>query len=990
MTASFQHHIQKSLPVFFRKNFLLMSVAFYFSVSYSPNVYANYLYPGSALNWTGTNFISAEQTSKFSYSANQNRVTVSVRDWESGRGAFSNTVKSANSASASDIVATSDYFITDSRFVHNNSTYSGAAMTLWHVGDKNTTSITNNISNSIFIENTAVLGGAIATLTINNFFVQGMTSLSDVSFIKNTSTGTGLSFEGGGALFFENENVVIENAKFIENKSNTYGGAILGRSGTSIELKGDFVLFGNKSKNGGSEFLNNDIYLNSATDNQVLSFSNEAGSVGLIEGGVYTTGNTSITKSGAGTLIFADASQNTYSEKSGYNPTFKQTDGLVIARSENFNLASEHLINGGELKTHGAEINYQAVVGEDAQTKTVGTLSHYTTKDEMEIGSSVTDAVSFGATDLGAKICFGTYTLSEQAKELGYLSDEKIEYENSLGEKISIDVKDLLYKIEARADGHLSKFIVTKALTNESGNIIAFRNGQVEIDSSIGNTGAIYEFDNSVLLTSNIQNKVLSNNMKLKDDISEYSFSEIKIKENTSFDIENKKVRADSIVFGNDSTLKVTLNDLNDYGTLIYNNIEGDETANLELKLTNGLEQESGIYQVFSKDNQLTLMDNNLFDIQDLGDGSYKIEKKESNTIENDMEIKENEARVLDALMQGNNFEHQTFRLMQEEVLEALQSDDAKMVGKAKKALKAIGGTEQPAAQSLAMGHFNELQRVISQMAMEKEAEVGRAGGEEAPRAKVVMKGLYDKTKSTMGEGFKAYSKGAVLGVQSKVTDALTVGVGYATSQTTAKEELRRTEADVNTGFISAHYQPNAWWVSGMAMVSRGQYDEEKQILSSKGTANYDVDSWGAQVMTGYDIKLDNMVVTPEIGLRYLTVKQESYTDTLGTTVDGVTSNYLTALMGAKASWDLGKIRPTVGVSVGYDVVTDDVNTLNTLANGASYTVTGEALDRLSATITTGLEAKVSDRTSLKLEYSGSFRKEYQDHSGMLKFELRF
>ena len=150
-----------------------------------------------------------------------------------------------------------------------------------------------------------------------------------------------------------------------------------------------------------------------------------------------------------------------------------------------------------------------------------------------------------------------------------------------------------------------------------------------------------------------------------------------------------------------------------------------------------------------------------------------------------------------------------------------------------------------------------------------------------------------------MGEGFKARSQGAVLGVQSEVTEDLTLGVGYATSKTTAKEDLRRTEVDTNTGFISAHYQPNAWWMSGLAMFSRGQYDEEKQVLSSVGSANYDVDSWGVQVMTGYDIKLENAIITPEVGMRYLSVKQEGYTDTLGTTVEATTNDYLTAIITA-------------------------------------------------------------------------------------------
>jgi outer membrane autotransporter protein len=229
-----------------------------------------------------------------------------------------------------------------------------------------------------------------------------------------------------------------------------------------------------------------------------------------------------------------------------------------------------------------------------------------------------------------------------------------------------------------------------------------------------------------------------------------------------------------------------------------------------------------------------------------------------------------------------------------------------------------------------------------------------------------------------------------MLGVQTAVTDELTLGVAYAASHTSAKEDLRQSEIDTNTGVLSAHYQPNAWWLSGLATYSRGQYEEEKYVLSSVGKATYNVDSWGVQVVTGYDIQLANGVITPEVGLRYLSVKQEGYTDTLGTTVEGVTNNYLTVMGGVNGMWDLGGIRPTAGFSIGYDVISDNVGAVNTLANGATYTVTGDALDKLSATVSTGLEADINSRTKVKVEYNGSFRKEYTDHAGMIRFELKF
>ena len=484
------------------------------------------------------------------------------------------------------------------------------------------------------------------------------------------------------------------------------------------------------------------------------------------------------------------------------------------------------------------------------------------------------------------------------------------------------------------------------------------------------------------------ENKIISDGMEVSENIQKIELADLEIKSGTTLDIGTREVTAKEVKVGDKATLQVTLNDLEEHGTMKADKIEAGAGAGVHLVL--GEKFEGGVFDVFQGTKgagDLEVKHNNLYNVIEVEEGKYSFMTKDTEALQESLGATKEEVSVADAMTKGTST-NAAFNKMQSEMLIALQSLETDTVAKAKKALSAVGAKEQPIEQSVASEHLVALQNVVQ--AELHGSTVGHSGGEEEARAKVYIKGLYDRTKSSMGEGFRARSKGTLLGVQSEVTDTLTLGVGYATSQTTAKEDLRRTEVDTNTGFISAHYQPNAWWVSGLATFSRGEYEEEKQILSSMGKATYDVDSWGAQVMTGYDIKLENAIITPEVGMRYLSVKQEGYTDTLGTMVSGTRSDYLTALVGVKGTWDMGAIRPTVGVSVGYDVMTDEVSAVNTLANGASYTVTGEALDRLSATVTTGLEAKVTDRTSLKLEYSGTFRKEYQDHSGILKLEMRF
>ncbi|MBQ8250735.1 MAG: hypothetical protein IJY92_02335, partial [Alphaproteobacteria bacterium] len=99
---------------------------------------------------------------------------------------------------------------------------------------------------------------------------------------------------------------------------------------------------------------------------------------------------------------------------------------------------------------------------------------------------------------------------------------------------------------------------------------------------------------------------------------------------------------------------------------------------------------------------------------------------------------------------------------------------------------------------------------------------------------------------------------------------------------------------------------------------------------------------------------------------------------------------YLTAMAGFKVGVDLGIVRPLAGIMVGYDIISDDIVSINTLANGAMYKIEGKALDRLSTTVIAGFAADLSDNSTLKLEYLGNYRKEYIDHSGMVRLEYSF
>lgn len=147
--------------------------------------------------------------------------------------------------------------------------------------------------------------------------------------------------------------------------------------------------------------------------------------------------------------------------------------------------------------------------------------------------------------------------------------------------------------------------------------------------------------------------------------------------------------------------------------------------------------------------------------------------------------------------------------------------------------------------------------------------------------------------------------------------------------------------------------------------------------------------------MTGYKFEYSKVALTPEAGLRYFRVSQDSYTDDAGTKVAGNDENILTGVVGARVGTAFTAtptvtVRPEFRLAMTYDLSEADNKSFITLANGASYAVEGESLDRFG--IETGLSAavEVGDNVELSLSYEGTFRGDYKNHIGLFNAKYKF
>lgn len=275
----------------------------------------------------------------------------------------------------------------------------------------------------------------------------------------------------------------------------------------------------------------------------------------------------------------------------------------------------------------------------------------------------------------------------------------------------------------------------------------------------------------------------------------------------------------------------------------------------------------------------------------------------------------------------------------------------------------------------------------------------GMASGDNIfKRGAMWVQGLFNKSKlddTSKAKGFDADSSGIAFGAEKFVTDDTKVGIGYAYTNTDIDGFMRSTDVDTHTAILYGEYKPSNWYVNGIATYGWSDYEENKNVAGVGVKADYDVETFGLQAMTGYDMNINGLGITPEAGLRYVHIKQDAYKDSADQRVSANDSDILTGVIGAKVSknFELSNgmnIKPEARIAATYDLFNDDVNSVVTLANGSAYAVDGEALDRFGMEFGAGVTAEVNDNVELSLGYEGKFREDYQDHTGLINAKYKF
>ena len=268
----------------------------------------------------------------------------------------------------------------------------------------------------------------------------------------------------------------------------------------------------------------------------------------------------------------------------------------------------------------------------------------------------------------------------------------------------------------------------------------------------------------------------------------------------------------------------------------------------------------------------------------------------------------------------------------------------------------------------------------------------GRSGGDyTAGQTAVWAQGMMNYAKLDTDNGFAAHSNGVAAGFEANFTDSFKAGLGYAYTSTDISTERSTTDVKTHTGFVYGEYKPNKAYINGVVSFGRSDYDDTTRSLSLNSA--YKTDTIAAQIAAGYKAG----VLTPEAAVRFMNVKQKAYTDALGAKMEEKTADTWTGVLGAKigqnyalkANRKIG-LSPELKVAATYDFARDDENRTVTLPDGSSYTATGEAMERFGVEAGAGVTVSIANSAEIALTYDGKFKKDYQDHTGMVNLKIKF
>ncbi|MFD2233683.1 autotransporter outer membrane beta-barrel domain-containing protein [Phaeospirillum tilakii] len=261
-----------------------------------------------------------------------------------------------------------------------------------------------------------------------------------------------------------------------------------------------------------------------------------------------------------------------------------------------------------------------------------------------------------------------------------------------------------------------------------------------------------------------------------------------------------------------------------------------------------------------------------------------------------------------------------------------------------------------------------------------------------------VVAGSGERTATAAADGYRMSGFGLASGVDHRFSDSLIGGVALSWMRAFAHDGDDTASSSTVDSYMAigyGTYRLGRLYFEGEAGIGYNRVHQNRNIpiAGSVATADYGGEQYLLRGQTGIDLPVgEDVTVTPLLGLTFLRAASDGYTESgaggANLTVDPVTVNSLTQDLGARLSWrhdsPLGRLTPEVRLAWLHDYTRAAVSTTASIA-GSPMVVSTPRVSPDGALIGGAVTLDGTDSVSIRAEYTGELRPDYQGHTGVLK-----
>lgn len=894
--------------------------------------------------------------------------------------------------------------IENSIFEGNESMYHGGAIAMRAPADGDNSAADLDIIGSNFTSNSAVKnGGAIYSTFYDSVNEKDSVYIEDTYFSSNNAVNGGAIYNDGDAdRKYNKASMKILKGYFDGNIASSEGGAVYNK-GSMIVSESEFMSnkvldgFGGAVKNNGTLTVNDTNFSeNIAYVGGAVATSSKTGLTNIV-GGRFDENHALADGGALGVYLDAMVTGTWFVDNSaGLN---KKIDGVMYEAASDANgggalfvgqkgkvtLNDVHFVDN-ETGVSGGAIHARHFLSDGAYLK-MNTVE-FDDNDAKKNGGAIA-SIYDGVIDVDN----GTFTSNTAGQNGGaiYVGVD-MNYGSSDGTgSESTDHGTINFSGLNRFEGNIAG-VAGGAIYNDAGGTVNFGGTTVFKDNKVGKYAGLNDIHN--LGTVNILNgATVTMNGGVTGNTGTFNLAEGAVLNMGSSTISQSSIVLNGTVFADvltdgsaqyvdraDKAENMRENNSGTYAKLL-GNVSGSGSINLNVGSV-------GTYKMFDHATDITINAGKAYDVDVINGTDVKVSLKSVETLAGDTGLSQRAAGAISSLASSGSRSIQMVSLAAQKLL---NSEDPDAIAKIEQETAKLNPEDKPVTQSVSTSLNNQvLSLTAGRMSGGAATMAGRSGGDALTQESGFwMQGLYNKSKS--GSAFDGTTRGFALGTDTLIDNKYTLGAGFAYNNTNLTSGTRDTEIDSQTLFIYGQYKPNKWFANATLAYTMSEYTENTDPFGIAVESTYDVDAFGAQLMTGYDFATG---ITPEMGLRYLHITQDAYDNGVNEIAEQNT-DFLTAVAGLKYAFyveteNMLKFRPELRAALTYDVVNDDSHATVMLPSiGASYNVDGKALNKIGGEFGIGLTAEYKGM-EFSVMYDLDVHEDYTSQTGMIKFRGQF